>query len=113
MAQTAQPTVSAELSVRRGREAVEFYKAAFGAVELYRVGDDQIVAQLSVDGAEFWVADESPAHFNFSQCEAGCFIRSLFEEDQMLQCRAVREYRANLQKFFLILNHQRAGAGIF
>jgi len=27
-----------ELSVRRGREAVEFYKRAFGAVEVYRVG---------------------------------------------------------------------------
>jgi PhnB protein len=58
--------VTPQLSVRRGREAVEFYKAAFGAVELYRVGDDQIVAELSVGGAEFWVADESPPHFNFS-----------------------------------------------
>jgi PhnB protein len=25
-----------------------------------------VVAQLAVDGAEFWVADESPEHFNFS-----------------------------------------------
>jgi len=50
-----------ELSVRRGREAVEFYKRAFGAVEVYRVGgtDDNpdIVAQLSVGGASFWVSD--------------------------------------------------------
>jgi PhnB protein len=30
--------ISPELSVRRGRAAVEFYKAAFGAVEIYRVG---------------------------------------------------------------------------
>jgi PhnB protein len=58
--------VDAQLSVRRGPEAVEFYKAAFGAVELYRVGGDQIVAQLSIGGAEFWVADESPEHLNFS-----------------------------------------------
>jgi PhnB protein len=58
--------VAPQLSVRRGREAVEFYKAAFGAVELYRVGDEDVVVQLSVDGAEFWVADESPEHFNFS-----------------------------------------------
>ena len=34
----AQTSVSPELSVRRGRDAVEFYKAAFGARELYRVG---------------------------------------------------------------------------
>ena len=32
------PSVSAQLSVRRGRAAVEFYKAAFGAREVYRVG---------------------------------------------------------------------------
>jgi PhnB protein len=59
-----------QLSVRRGRAAVEFYKAAFGAVEEYRVGgsDDHyaVVAQLAVGGASFWVADESPAHANHS-----------------------------------------------
>jgi PhnB protein len=53
-----------ELSVRRGREAVEFYKAAFGAVEVYRVGGtdghEAVVCQLTVGGAPFWVSDESP-----------------------------------------------------
>jgi uncharacterized glyoxalase superfamily protein PhnB len=29
-----EPTVSPQLAVRRGRQAIEFYKAAFGAVEL-------------------------------------------------------------------------------
>ena len=28
--------------------------------------DGAVVARLSVDGAEFWVADESPEHRNFS-----------------------------------------------
>jgi PhnB protein len=59
-----------ELSVRRGREAVEFYKQAFGAVEEYRVGgtDDHehVVSQLTVGEASFWVSDESPVHGNFS-----------------------------------------------
>ena len=56
------------LSVRRGAEAIEFYKTAFGAVETYRVQspDGSAVSRLSVDGAEFWVADESPGHSNFS-----------------------------------------------
>lgn len=56
------------LSVRRGARAVEFYKAAFGAVELFRLDgeDGGVVAQLSVSGADFWVADESPEHKNFS-----------------------------------------------
>ena len=56
--------------MRRGREAVEFYKAAFGAVEVYRVGGtdehEAVVAQLSVGNASFWVADESPPNKNFS-----------------------------------------------
>jgi PhnB protein len=56
------------LSVRNGKRAIEFYKAAFGAGELYRVESEsgEVVAQLSVEGAEFWLADESPEHFNFS-----------------------------------------------
>jgi PhnB protein len=56
------------LSVRRGAQAVEFYQSAFGATVLYRIdGDDgSVVAQLSVAGAKFWVADESPEHQNFS-----------------------------------------------
>ena len=61
-------TIAPMLSVRRGAQAVEFYKSAFGAVETYRVEspDGAVVCRLSVDGAEFWVADEFPAHANFS-----------------------------------------------
>jgi PhnB protein len=56
------------LSVRRGASAIDFYRRAFGAEELFRIEDDQsgAVARLSVGGAEFWLADESPDHFNFS-----------------------------------------------
>jgi PhnB protein len=56
------------LSVRKGTEAVEFYKSAFGATEIYRLDGPggTVVARLSVDGAEFWLSDESPEHGNFS-----------------------------------------------
>ena len=55
------------LSVRNGARAVEFYKAAFGAVEAFKLENDgSVVARLSVEGAEFWVSDESPEHKNFS-----------------------------------------------
>jgi PhnB protein len=56
------------LSVRNGRSAIEFYKAAFGAGELFRIENEsgEVVARLSVGKAEFWLADESPEHFNFS-----------------------------------------------
>ncbi len=44
-----------------------FYAAAFGAETLFLLNDGgAVVAQLSACGAVFWVADESPQHFNFS-----------------------------------------------
>src|SRR6476469_4396935 len=56
------------LSVRKGAKAVEFYEAAFGAEVLFRIDSEsgEVVARLGVQGAEFWVADESPEHLNFS-----------------------------------------------
>jgi len=51
-------SIAPMLSVRHGAQAVDFYKAAFGATEAFRID--------APDGAEFWVADESPAHQNFS-----------------------------------------------
>ncbi len=61
-------SIAPMLSVRRGAAAVEFYKTAFGATELFRIDSDDgaVVARLSVGAAEFWVADESPEHQNFS-----------------------------------------------
>jgi PhnB protein len=61
-------SIAPMLSVRRGSMAIEFYKAAFGAGELFRIDaeDGTVVARLSVGEAEFWVADESPEHQNFS-----------------------------------------------
>jgi PhnB protein len=49
--------IQPELWLDRAGAAVSFYEAAFGATVLHRVGaGDDIVAQLSVDGAVFWVA---------------------------------------------------------
>jgi hypothetical protein len=55
------------LSARNGLRAIEFYKAAFGAGELFRLDDERgaVVARLSVGDAEFSLADESPEHLNF------------------------------------------------
>lgn len=57
------------LSVRNGKRATEFYKAAFGADELFLIEDENsghVVARLGVGGGEFWLADESPEYQNFS-----------------------------------------------
>ena len=61
-------SIAPMLSVRQGARAVEFYKTAFGAQEVFLIEapDGAVVARLSVEGAEFWVSDESPAHGNFS-----------------------------------------------
>ncbi len=83
--------ITATLSVRRWAEAIEFYQAAFGAQVVYRV-DEGGVAQLSVDGADFWVAEESPDHQNFSpEGLGGCSVRMLLivEDPAAMLARAV------------------------
>lgn len=49
------------LSVSQATEAVAYYKAAFGAVERYRLEDEAgkvIVAQLAIGEADFWLQDD-------------------------------------------------------
>lgn len=80
--------ITATLSVRNWDRAVDFYKAAFGAVELYRVPGGG-VGQLAVNGAAFWVAEESPEHLNFSpESLGGCSVRMLLiVEDPAAVCK--------------------------
>ncbi len=61
------------LSVRNGSAAVEFYKKAFGAEEIMRIDspDGEIVAELSIQDALFFLADESPENGNFSPESVG------------------------------------------
>jgi PhnB protein len=60
-------SIQPELWVDRAGAAVSFYQAAFGATVLHQVGDgDDIVAQLSVGGAAFWVAAASSEMRRFS-----------------------------------------------
>ena len=83
-------SIATMLSVRNGARAVEFYKSAFGAVEVYRVEDPggAVVSRLSVAGAEFWLSDESPEHGNFSpESLGGCSVRMLLiVEDPAAVC---------------------------
>src|SRR5712691_5692607 len=49
------------LSVSRAAEALGYYKAAFGAVERYRLEDDEgsvVVAQLTIEEADFWLQED-------------------------------------------------------
>jgi PhnB protein len=64
MSATTNPSIAPWLAVRDAQKAVDYYKAAFGAVELYRLPADDgslAVVQLSVAGALFWVQGDSNA----------------------------------------------------
>lgn len=55
--------ISPMLAVGDGNAAIEFYKAAFGAMVLWQLdGGGHVVAGLSIDGAPFFLAHESPPH---------------------------------------------------
>lgn len=66
-------SVAPLLAVRKGKRAIEFYKAAFGAIELFRTvsEDGAVVARLSIGESQFWLADEAPANHNFSPASLG------------------------------------------
>ena len=84
-------SITATLSVRHWDRAMDFYKSAFGATEVYQVPGGG-VGQLSVDGAEFWVAEESPENLNFSpESLGGCSVRMLLlvDDPAAMYARAV------------------------
>jgi len=55
--------ISPMLAVSDGNAAIEFYQAAFGATVLWHLdGGGHVVAGLSIDGARFFLAHESPPH---------------------------------------------------
>ena len=50
-------SIQPELWIDRAAAAVAFYQAAFGAEVQHRVGEgDEIVVQLAIGGASFWVS---------------------------------------------------------
>jgi PhnB protein len=57
------------LAVVDGKAAIEFYKIAFGATLLWSL--DDAVAGLSIGGAEFFLAEESPPHGTRAPSSAG------------------------------------------
>ncbi|MBS1573998.1 MAG: VOC family protein [Bacteroidetes bacterium] len=58
--QEIKTSIAPWLSVSNSRKAVEFYKAAFNAVEAYHLDvPNGVIARLSIQGAEFWVSDGS------------------------------------------------------
>jgi uncharacterized glyoxalase superfamily protein PhnB len=66
------PQISPMLAVNDGNAAIEFYKAAFDATVLWRLGGgEHVVAGLSVNGAQFFLAREAPDYGTRGPASAG------------------------------------------
>lgn len=75
-ATVAQPAVMPSqiapmLAVADGNAAIAFYQAAFDGTVLWRLGDEHVVAGLSVGGAPFFLASESPEYGTRGPAAAG------------------------------------------
>jgi uncharacterized glyoxalase superfamily protein PhnB len=84
------PQISPMLAVSDANAAIEFYKAAFSATLLWHL--DGAVAGLSIDGAQFFLAQESPPHGTRGPASVGfSTVRiELFVEDPVaVQMRAL------------------------
>jgi len=69
------------LSVSRATEAVDYYQAAFGAVERYRLEDDEglvVVAQLAIGEADFWLQEDAESS---PQPQDRCSVRMILTVD--------------------------------
>ena len=61
------------LTVKDARTVVEFYKKAFGAIELSRQSSPtgQFIIEMAIDGQRFYAVDENPPAFNVSPTTLG------------------------------------------
>ena len=67
-----QTQISPMLAVSDSNAAIDFYRNAFGARVLWHLdGGGHVVAGLSIDGAEFFLAHESPPHGTRSPASVG------------------------------------------
>lgn len=65
-------SIEPELWVESAGRALGFYEAAFGAQVVHRVGHgDDIVAQLAIGEARFWIGAPGPAMGRFSPRSIG------------------------------------------
>jgi PhnB protein len=69
------PPMSPYLTVKDANKAIEFYKTAFGATEIFRLTDERTGvlghAELMVNGSHIMLADENPAWGNKSPLSLG------------------------------------------
>jgi PhnB protein len=76
------------LSVSLATEAMDYYKAAFGAVERYRLEDDTgmvVVAQLAIEGADFWLQEDVDSSPEFQDHRSVRMILTVDDPDAVFE----------------------------
>jgi PhnB protein len=103
--------ISPMLAVSDGNAAIEFYVRAFGATVLWRLGDGHVVAGLSIDGASFFLAHESPEYGTRAPDSAGfTTVRiELFVDDPVSVHR--RALLAGAKEHSPVLEHEHPTSG--
>ena len=112
MGDSMKTQISPMLAVSDGNAAIEFYKTAFGAALLWHLnGGGHIVAGLSIDGAQFFLAHESPPHGTRGPDSAGfTTVRiELFVDDPVAVHR--RALAAGATEHSPVSEHAHATAG--
>jgi uncharacterized glyoxalase superfamily protein PhnB len=80
------------LAISDPAAAIEFYTRAFGATLRWAIGDPPQVAGMSIDGAEFFLAHETPSRGTRSPDTAGhttVRIELFVDDPQAVQHRAI------------------------
>ena len=84
--------ISPMLAVSDPAAAIDYYKRAFGAEELWRIGDPAEVAGLSVEGAQFFLARQTPSRGTVAPDDAGhttVRIELFVDDPHAVQDRAI------------------------
>ena len=73
------------ICVSDAARAIEFYKAAFGAVEIYRIDDNGKIshAELQIDGVPFFLSDEYPPNVLSPQTVGGTTTMLVLEVEDV------------------------------
>src|ERR1700744_1481201 len=81
------PSLAPAIAVRNAAQAIEFYKKAFGAVELYRLiepGTGRIGhAELTINGALLMLSDEYPQYNKTPETLGGVSAKFLISCDDV------------------------------
>jgi uncharacterized glyoxalase superfamily protein PhnB len=105
--------ISPMLAVSDPAAAIAFYRAAFDAQVLWQIGDPAEVAGLSIDGANVFLARETPARGTRSPENAGATtVRvELFVDDPHGAQRRAIAAGARAGSDVIVHEHRLAGGG--